>query len=38
MDEMYYMFIPFQEFDGLFIETSAKEGNNISEAVTELSR
>ncbi|KAK3101207.1 hypothetical protein FSP39_001755 [Pinctada imbricata] len=27
-----------REFDGLFIETSAKEGCNITEAVTELSR
>lgn len=27
-----------REFKGLFIETSAKDGNNILEAVTELSR
>jgi len=27
-----------QEFQGLFIESSAKDGKNVLEAVTELSR
>ena len=27
-----------QQFQGLFIETSAKDGSNVLEAVTELSR
>jgi len=27
-----------QEFQGLFIESSAKDGKNVTEAVTELSR
>jgi len=28
----------FQECQGLFIESSAKDGKNVLEAVTELSR
>ena len=37
---MYLIFsnFPFQEYSALFIETSAKDGSNILESVTELTR
>jgi len=30
--------VSIQEYQGLFIESSAKDGKNVLEAVTELSR
>ena len=38
IDEYYMLARYFQEYDGLFIEGSAKSGDNIMEAVVELTR